>query len=304
MTRPISYTVAERLVDALYAGSPVPTGCRVNHARGVLVEGLFRPSIEAGSLSSAAAFAGPDRMVLARFSSSTGNETIAEDDPHANPRGFAVRIGSAPSLTLVGHAIEGFPARDPEEFLSFIEMLNARADAPARYERHMRDHPSARRFEALRIVMPTSFAALSFHMLHAYCLTSPGGWSVVGRLSLTGLADRADCAADCPTGSDYLERELRELLSNDAAAFALSFQPAAHDDVTDDVSVPWSDHARDVVLGHVLIRRVAPDQAAQRTIVFDPSELPSGISFAGDPMVEARIASYRIAARRRRGDRT
>lgn len=294
--------VALRLVDALHAGTPAPAGCRVNHARGLLVEGRFSPSGDARDLTRAATFARPDQKVLARFSSSTGDPDIAQDDPHANPRGFAIRIGNTPGLVLVGHSIEAFPARDPAEFLAFLEALNGAAEHPERLNRHMREHSAAHRFEAARAGMPASFAAIRYHMLHPYRLTAKNGRSFVGRLSVVGRSDRADRTATPPSsdyGSDYLDRELRSQLAHGPVELLLVFQPASDGDAVTDVSASWSNSVGATVLGRVLIEQIAPDQAAQRTIVFDPAVLPDGIAFAGDPMIEARVAAYRLAARRR-----
>lgn len=292
--------VALRLVDALYAGTPAPAGCRVNHARGLLVEGRFSPSGNARELTRAATFAGPDQRVLARFSSSTSDPDIAQDDRHANPRGLAVRIGSTPGLVLVGHSVEAFPARDPAEFLAFLEALNGAAEHPEQLDRHVREHGAARRFEAVRAGAPASFAAIRYHMLHPYRLTAEDGRSSVGRLSVVGGPDRAD-RAQAPAGSDYLDRELRSRLAHGPVELLLVFQPAPDSDAVTDVSASWSDLGGVKVLGRVLIERIKPDQAAQRTAVFDPAMLPDGVAFAGDPMIEARVAAYRLAARRRLG---
>lgn len=296
----MSEDVARRLVDALYAGTQAPAGCRVNHARGLLAEGRFSPSGDAGALTRAATFAGPDQKVLARFSSSTGDPDIAQDDPHANPRGLAIRIGDTPGLVLVGHSVEAFPARDPAEFLAFLEALNGAAGHPERLDRHMREHDAARRFEAVRPGAPASFATICYHMLHPYRLTAEDGRSFVGRLSVAGGPGRAD-RAPTPAGSDYLDRELRARLSHRPVEFLLVFQPACDSDAVTDVSASWSGLGSVKVLGRVLIDRVAPDQAAQRSVVFDPAMLPDGVAFAGDPMIEARVAAYRLAARRRLG---
>ena len=291
----MSEDIARRLVDALYADAPVPAGCRVNHARGLLVEGRFCPDSDARHFCSAPMFAGSDCKLVARFSSSTGNPNVAEDDPHANPRGLAVEIGD--DFVLLGHSVEAFPARSPEEFLAFIEALAARDTAPDTLERHFREHPAAPRFEGLRTGSPSSFAALRYHMLHAYCLSGPQR-TVTGRLSIAGFVD-APGRHEPIGGANYLGDELRTRLEHGSVELLLAFTPAGHDNPTDDVSTPWPDRSGTITLGRLVIERAAADQTAQRTKVFDPSRVPSGVKFAGDPMIDARVAAYQIAAARR-----
>ena len=291
----MSEDIARRLVDALYAGAPVPVGCRVNHARGLLVEGRFSPSSDARHLCSASPFAGPDRKLVARFSSSTGDPNVAEDDPHANPRGLAVEIGD--DFVLIGHSVEAFPARSSEEFLAFIEALAARDTAPDTLERHFREHPAAPRFEGLRTGPPASFAALRYHMLHAYRLSGPQR-TVTGRLSIAGFAD-APGRHEPIGGANYLDDELRTRLERSSVELLLAFTPAGQDEPTDDVSTPWPDRPGTMTLGRLVIERAAADQTVQSIKVFDPSLVPLGVKFAGDPMIDARVAAYRIAAARR-----
>lgn len=289
--------VARCLVDALYAGTPTWSGCRVNHARGLLVEGRFTPTAAAQDFCSAATFAGPDQRLLARFSSSTGNPDIAEDDPGANPRGLAIAIGD--DLVLVGHSIEAFPARTPDEFLAFIEALTFRRCNPERLDGFMRDHAAARHFVSVRPGIPESFASLRYHMLHAFRLISVDGCARVGRLTVTGLSGHINAPGPQRCGDDQLTAELRSRLASSPVELLLEFIPARDGDSVDDITAVWPDRGGSVLLGRLFVERVGADQGAQRSLVFDPSHLPDGISFAGDPMVDARVRAYRFAAQRR-----
>lgn len=136
--------ISAKLVEALYEGSPAPVRCGINHARGLLVEGRFRPSAEARLLSAAALFNGPERSLVARFSSFSGNLHIAQDGPGANPRGLALRMEADGGMDLVGHSASGFPAGDPERFLAFLEALNAKAQDRRGRTRRRRRRASAR----------------------------------------------------------------------------------------------------------------------------------------------------------------
>ena len=291
--------IAQQLVDMLYAGAPVPAGCRVNHARGVLVEGRFRPTVAGRSLSRAPAFFGPDCQVLARFSSSTADPDIHQDDPRANPRGLALRIGTKDGIVLVGHSVEAFPASTPEEFLALLQALNAAADHPEDLDSYMRGHAPAGRFEVARSGTPTSFAAERYHFLHPYRLTDEAGRETVGRLHVAGAALGPKDAAPGLVGPDCLDRDLRRRLSSGRVELLLQFEQAPEIVDAEDVSAPWPSCGNVVVLGRILLEQVAADQGAQRLLTFDPAQLPIGVAFAGDRMVAARLAAYRIAFQKR-----
>ena len=56
------------------------------------MKGTFTPTEAAKALSKAQHFNEPSTPVIARFSSSTGLPQIPDNDPNANPRGFAIRF--------------------------------------------------------------------------------------------------------------------------------------------------------------------------------------------------------------------
>ena len=117
--------MSQALFAALRAGAKVATGGRVNHARGLLVEGHFRATATAPQFCMAAVFGGEDQRVVARFSSSGANPHIDQRSPAGEPRGLALRIGNKAGMVLIGHSLEGFPASDPEAFLAFLNAVNA-----------------------------------------------------------------------------------------------------------------------------------------------------------------------------------
>ena len=289
--------IAERLVDALYAGSPVPAGCRVNHARGLLVEGRFLAGEAASRLSTATLFDGDEHPLVARFSSFSGDPLIAQDDTRATPCGLALDVDGQGGLVLVGHSANGFPAGDPERFLAFVEAQNIRAREAEQLRRDAVERsPAVDGAEPFRTVSPRSFAALRYHMLHTYVLTDAEGMGHAGRLVVFPSEEEIGTSF---TGADRLDDELRHRLESGVAEMSLGFVLARPGDATDDISAAWPGDRAPVLLGRLLLDRVAADQDRQRAIVFDPSRLPPGVDFSGDPMVDVRARAYRLAAERR-----
>ncbi|MFN5568336.1 MAG: catalase, partial [Bradyrhizobium sp.] len=84
--------VEQQLVDAMNKVFGVHAGFRANHAKGVVVEGKFKPSAEAASLSRASLFSGGEIPVTVRFSDSTGVPNLPDGSDDANPHGMAVKF--------------------------------------------------------------------------------------------------------------------------------------------------------------------------------------------------------------------
>ena len=110
------------LVDAFNVLSKGPhKGYRANHAKGIMVEGMFTPSPTASSFSKAPHFA-KAVPVLVRFSDPTGVPTLPDADPNASPHGIAIRftLPDGGPTDIVSISANGFPVATPEDFLAFL----------------------------------------------------------------------------------------------------------------------------------------------------------------------------------------
>ena len=97
-------------------------GFRLLHAKGILLEGVFTPSPEASSLTSAPHIKRRSTPVTVRFSDFAGIPTVSDNDPqHASPRGCAIRFHLADHVhtDIIGHSVDMFPVGTAEEFLNF-----------------------------------------------------------------------------------------------------------------------------------------------------------------------------------------
>jgi hypothetical protein len=85
---------------------------RAVHAKGVLLEGSFTPTAEAGQLSTAALFADASIPVTVRFSDFAGLLDISDLDGAASPRGLALkfRLPDGAETDVVAHSFNGSPA--------------------------------------------------------------------------------------------------------------------------------------------------------------------------------------------------
>jgi len=104
--------VPTQIVDLANKVDGVHPGFRAFHAKGVVVEGSFKPSPEAARLSSALLFNGRSIPVTARFSDGSGMPTVPDGSP-AIPR----HRDQVPPGQRTGHRhghqlIQVFPSRD------------------------------------------------------------------------------------------------------------------------------------------------------------------------------------------------
>ena len=87
-------------------------GFRPAHAKGILLEGVFRPSSEALSLTSAPHIQMRSTPVTVRFSDFAGIPTVSDNDPqNASPRGCAIRFHLAEHVhtDIIGHSVTRSP---------------------------------------------------------------------------------------------------------------------------------------------------------------------------------------------------
>jgi catalase len=124
--------LGEKLLEqfqALFGSHP---GFRPVHAKGVLLTGTFTPSPDAAELTRAPHITRASTPVVVRLSDSTGIPMVPDNDPHATPRGCAIRFKLAEHAhtDIIGHSIEGFPAKDGPEFLEFLRAVGRRIHRP------------------------------------------------------------------------------------------------------------------------------------------------------------------------------
>src|ERR1700756_4345943 len=126
-------------------------GFRPAHAKGAMFTGTFTPAAGASSLTKAPHVTRPSTPVTVRFSNSTGIPLLPDNDPHADPRGLAVRFHLAEHVhtDIVSHSTDGFPTHTGAEFLEFLRALAASGPdvpSPKPIEKYLGGHPAALAF--------------------------------------------------------------------------------------------------------------------------------------------------------------
>lgn len=302
--------VTEQLVDTLTTLSGGPhAGFRSNHAKGVMLEGSFKPSAQAASISQAAHFQKTDSPVLVRFSDATGVPNIPDANGNAFPKGIAIRFQLEDGLTtdIVSISVNDFPAATPEDFLG---LLNAVRDSqnsnakPSPVEQFLGSHPAALKFVTTPKPAPVSFATQPFFGVNAFKFTNAAGQSVYGRYKIIPVAgaqyltkEAADAAAP-----DYLMNDIAERVKTQAVQYKLLLQIADKGDEVNNATVQWPESRKTVELGTLSLKSVVADsKAKEKTLMFNPLQLTEGIEPSQDPILLARPTAYAVSFGRRLG---
>ena len=300
-------SINEQLVDALIAIFGSHPGCRPLHAKGIVCKGTFVPTGRAAWLTRAPHLQSAPSLVTVRFSDFSGVPSVPDGDPTASPRGMAIRfhLPSGASTDLVAHSYKGFPARTPEEFLSFLRALassGAGASTPTALDTFLSTHPQAKLFAIAPKPIPVSFATESFYAVDAFRFTNQEEASRYGRYRVIpdGGTKHLDAVESARRPANFLFDELADRLSRGPIKFYIAVQLAEEGDVIEDPSLPWPNERPEVEFGVLNVTERMMDSAAiERTLDFDPSRLVDGIELSGDPILLVRSAIYAIARRRR-----
>ena len=294
-----------QVFDTIFGLHP---GFRPAHAKGAMLKGTFTPSPGAASLTRAPHMNRKSTPVTVRFSDSTGVPVIPDNDPNANPRGFAVRFHLAERVhtDIVSHSTDGFPTRTGQEFLEFLRALAASDPsklAGSPLEAYLAAHPKALAFVQAPKPNPSSFARESYFGITAMRFTNKDGVSRYGRYRIVpeaGAEHLSDSAA-AAKGANFLFDELAERLAKGPIKFNIQVQLANDGDTVDDATSHWPEDRTVLDLGTIaLTEPVADDAHEQQHIIFDPIPRVDGIDPSEDPLLELRAAVYLLSGRRRR----
>jgi catalase len=299
-------SLAEQLVDAFNGVFGVHPGVRANHAKGVVLEGVFTPEASAASVSKAAHLQKQKKPVpvTVRFSDGSGLPTVPDTDEM--PRGMAVkfRLPDGSNTDIVVLSFNGFPVATAEEFRDFLLAIAASgpdAPKPTSFETFLSAHPTAKAFVEAPKPPPVSYATLPYFGINSFKFTNAKGVATFARYQLQPLAGAQYLTKEqvSTMGPDYLTNEIRERARRGSIKFKLLVQVAERDDKVDNPTIAWPDTRKKVELGTITITKaVADSQAAEKKLLFMPGALVPGIE-AADPMIAARSAAYIVSLSRR-----
>ena len=286
------------IVDALNKRYGVHPGFRANHAKGVVLEGSFTPTLEAAGLSKSPLFAGMTLPVTVRFSDASGRPYLHDGAPMANPHGMAIKfhLPNGVDSDIVANSLKFFTVATPEDFR---DLQLAEATSPPgspkspQLEAFLKSHPSVEKATATAGT-PDSYADEQYYGLDAFVFINAAGQRQAFRYIIAPERivhlTKDEAAKQL---SDYLIDELARRLSKGPVTFHIKAQLAAPGDPTKDPTQPWRDDRKVVDLGTVSLIKTADDSdALRKQLLFTPGRLTVGIEPSDDPLITARDGAF------------
>ena len=298
--------VEEQIADAFQAVFGQHPGQRLNHAKGIVVDGTFKASPDAATLSSAAHLQGGTVPITVRFSDSTGIPNIPDGDPNANPHGMSVKfhLPDGSDTDIVINSLRFFPVATPVEFRDLLLAIAATkpdSPKPTKLDDFLAGHPAAPK-ELATPQTPSSFASDEYFGVDAFQFVDKAGKKQPFRYQAEPMAGVSHLSKDeaAKQSPDYLSDELKERLKKGPVQFRLLAQIAEPGDPTKDATIPWPDSRRKVELGVLTLTTPAPDnEAASKQLLFLPGQVTDGIEPSDDPLIPLRDGVYAISFSRR-----
>ena len=290
---------------------------RIVHARGSGAHGVFEATADISDLSKAAVFRkGQKTEVFARFSTVAGG--AGSVDTPRDVRGFAVKFYTPEgNWDLVGNNIPVFFIQDAIKFPDLIHSVKMEADKG--YPQAASAHDTFWDFiglmpEASHMIMwamsdraiPRSLRMIEGFGVHTFRLVNEAGkstfvkflWKPVLGLQSTCWDEAVKIAGADP---DFHRRDLYEAIDGgDFPAWDLAIQTfdekfaaAQPYDVLDATKLIPEEVLPPKVIGRMTLNRNVDNFFAEtEQSAFLPSNVPPGIDFSNDPLLQGRLFSY------------
>jgi len=324
----------EELVEAVRNSFPdTSREGRPVHAIGISATGYFEASEVARNFCVAEHFGGPKVDVTVRFSNGSGS--VEQHDGWSDVRGMATRfhLANAAATDLIAMTLGEFFVADLKSFMDMLaegkiveaerespwskifDLLSLRQPLPdprpgervsgqAGLLRFAQAHGCAQLgiLDAGAIGAPTSYARATYHAVHTFVVTAPGGEKRHVRFSWQPVAGVRKVDPDLPPRDKYLHGELRDRVNpkNPPTRFMLMMAIGEHRDAFDDPTRPWPLKRQRVSMGTLFLTETPKDQSETcERMSFNPCRLTPGIDVSDDPILRARKEVYKVSSRLR-----
>jgi catalase len=293
----------DEAIAAIRGTGGAQPGCRALHAKGTLYRGTFTATSEASALSRARHLDGSTVPALIRFSNGSGNPSQRDGLPGV--RGLAVKFtlpdGSTTDVSTQTARL--FVSSTPDGFVDLLKAMRPGPTTPLRMAKYFLTHP--RLFGALPVLrdankVPTSYAAIEYHGLHAFRWIAADGSARFVRYHWVPAAGEK-ASAPKGDGPDFLTDELNARLATGPVRFDLRVQIAGPNDSTVDPSAAWQS-TQIVTVGTLAIDGLDTQREhGGDIVVFDPMRVTDGIEPSDDPVLHFRSIAYSASVKLRTG---
>ncbi len=277
-------------------------GTRANHAKGVVLEGVFMPTSAGAELSKAALFKSSTIPVTVRFSDSTGLPNIPDGSPDANPHGMSIKfhIPSGGDVDVVTNSLAFFPVADGEEFRDLLQALldsPPGSPKPTEADKFFATHPNApKAFDSVHT--PSSFAREVYNGVNSFVFVSADGARKYFRFKIVPDGGPAYLTADeaAKLPPDGLVDEIKSRIAAQPVKFMLQAQLAESGDAVNEGDKPYPPERKIVELGTIVLNKSI---AEDKQLNYLPLNLTDGIEASDDPLINVRNNAYAISIGKR-----
>ena len=293
----------DEAIEAIRGTGGAQPGCRALHAKGTLYRGTFTANPEAAGLSRAKHLHGSTVPALARFSNGSGNPSQRDGVPGV--RGLAVKFtlpdGSTTDVSTQTARL--FVSSTPDGFVDLLKAMRPGPTTPLRMAKYFLTHP--RLFGALPVLrdankVPTSYATIEYHGLHAFRWIAADGSARFVRYHWVPAAGEKG-SAPRGEGPDFLTDELNARLATGPVRFDFRVQIAGPNDSTVDPSAAWQS-TQIATVGTLEIDGLDTQREhGDDIVVFDPLRVTAGIEPSDDPVLHFRSLAYSASVKLRTG---
>ena len=296
---------------------------RVVHAKGSGAHGTFTVNHDISKYTRASIFSkvGKTTPVFLRFSTVAGEKGSA--DTERDPRGFAIKFYTDEGIwDLVGNNTPVFFERDPLKFPDFIHSQKRDPQTGYKNPKRMWDYwaKSPEALHQMTILFSDRGIPDGFRFMHGFGSHTFSFWNQAGERywvkfhfkSMQGIKNLSPERATELAGKDpdYAGRDLFEAIENkDYPKWALKVQIMPELDADKyhlnpfDLTKVWPHKDYPLIDVGVLELNRNPENyfAEVEQAAFSPSNVPPGIGFSPDKMLQGRLFSYPDTQRYRLG---
>ena len=196
-----------------------------------------------------------------------------------------------------------FVSSTPDGFVDLLKAMRPGPTTPLRMAKYFLTHP--RLFGALPVLrdankVPTSYATIEYHGLHAFRWIAADGSARFVRYHWVPAAGEKG-SAPRGEGPDFLTDELNARLATGPVRFDFRVQIAGPNDSTVDPSAAWQS-TQIATVGTLEIDGLDTQREhGDDIVVFDPLRVTAGIEPSDDPVLHFRSLAYSASVKLRTG---
>lgn len=286
-------------------------GFRLNHAKGVCINGWFESNGQGASVSKASVFKAGRVPIIGRFSLSGGMPFAADAATTVRGLGILFKLPDGEQWRTAMINLPVFPFKTPQVFYDQLLALapnpaTGKPD-PAMVKAFLAKYPESAKAIQLIHSQPFSsgFANSAFHGLNAFRFINAAGAVAPVRWTLAPVQPFEPINAAHPEKADtnFLFDALIASIHQHALQWHLIITVGQPGDPTDDATIPWPTDRQQIDVGTLTIDQVESEETSPaRDINFDPLVLPYGMAASDDPLLSARSAIYSQSFTLREGE--